>query len=576
MAFQLHYSSVRAFTLAVFVAVNLYAQPAFQNLAPNGDGTALYFSSSLRLKDTDQYPHPKIFVWEAGRGVRLYAQKPPTISLVFGTALSSSTPYNLLGASVSSDGNTIAIISISDCTWGTPCTTSVARYSAELRRPGAGASTYAGTASLSPNGRFLLVGSPLVYPFQPQQSTLMDLITGRMADIVTWPLPYRHGVSDDGTFIVSRRGGVWLRSGQTSEERPINSELGVSTAKINGPATRVFYPRYSVASVRLALLEVGSDSTRDLAALPSPSTAAPVFDISDDGTIAAYIEAGQAWIVRPADSQRTQIGPLRGVATDLALSGDGTRLFVTTDTSQILRFDLRTMATDEIVPETPYPDIAKVQPLFDDSRELARGGVYDLGASQMPGLAAVRLGGRELHILSAGGDQLRFQVPWDAPQETSRLELDVAIETRSPFQSTFIWPGAYQVRTYAPQWYRTGNQVAALHADFSGPVTSENPARPGEVIHAYGIGFGPVVPQPETGNAAGSNPLSVSAEPVVCQINQNSESRSADVLFAGLAPRWIGLYQIDVRLPETLSSSEAYLNCRVADQITSGLLPIFQ
>ena len=64
----------------LFFAVTLQAQPAFQNLAPNFDGAALYFSAALRLKGTDQYPHPKIFVWEAGTGVRLYAQQPPTNS----------------------------------------------------------------------------------------------------------------------------------------------------------------------------------------------------------------------------------------------------------------------------------------------------------------------------------------------------------------------------------------------------------------------------------------------------------------------------------------------------------------
>src|SRR6266849_4081571 len=151
--------SVRLLSVAVLFAIPLHAQPPFQNLAPNGDGTALYFSSSLRLKGTDQYAHPKIFVWETGRGVRLYAQRPPTIQFVFPTSLVSSTPYNLLGASVSSDGNTVAITSISDCTWGTPCATFLSRYSVELRRAGVEASTYAGTASLSANGRFLLLGS---------------------------------------------------------------------------------------------------------------------------------------------------------------------------------------------------------------------------------------------------------------------------------------------------------------------------------------------------------------------------------------------------------------------------------
>jgi hypothetical protein len=38
-----------------------WAQPAFFNLAPNGDGSQLWFASWLRLRDTDGPAHPKIF-----------------------------------------------------------------------------------------------------------------------------------------------------------------------------------------------------------------------------------------------------------------------------------------------------------------------------------------------------------------------------------------------------------------------------------------------------------------------------------------------------------------------------------
>jgi hypothetical protein len=43
--------------------------------ATNRDGSVLYFSSSLRQKGTTQYCHSKMFVWEQGKGVRLFEQR---------------------------------------------------------------------------------------------------------------------------------------------------------------------------------------------------------------------------------------------------------------------------------------------------------------------------------------------------------------------------------------------------------------------------------------------------------------------------------------------------------------------
>jgi uncharacterized protein (TIGR03437 family) len=187
----------------------------------------------------------------------------------------------------------------------------------------------------------------------------------------------------------------------------------------------------------------------------------------------------------------------------------------------------------------------------------------------------VRLSSRPVHILPSGPDQVAFQVPWDAPEDIGRIELDLAVESRSPFQSAFNYWAVVAVQAYAPQLYLEGFRVAALHQDFSGPISPERPARPGEIIHAYGSGFGPVLPQPELGEAAKSNPLSSTTSPVVCAVSQRSDSYPAQVLFAGLAPGWISLYQIDVRLPETLDSSEAHLNCSIQDQIGwSGILPV--
>src|SRR5262249_54961457 len=129
-----------------------FAQPAFRNLAPNADGSALWFSCPLRLKGTDQFAHPKIFVWEKATGVRLYEQKPPSITGVSpGPTWQSLTAYNLIAPLVSSDTQTIAITGLADCNIGLPCVDSVEKYQTEFHLPNGQSLAIRGPASLSPN-----------------------------------------------------------------------------------------------------------------------------------------------------------------------------------------------------------------------------------------------------------------------------------------------------------------------------------------------------------------------------------------------------------------------------------------
>jgi hypothetical protein len=61
--------------LTCAIAALAIAEPAFTNLATNRDGSVLYFSSPLRLKESAQPSWPKIFVWTAQEGVKLYQQR---------------------------------------------------------------------------------------------------------------------------------------------------------------------------------------------------------------------------------------------------------------------------------------------------------------------------------------------------------------------------------------------------------------------------------------------------------------------------------------------------------------------
>ena len=91
----------------------------------------------------------------------------------------------------------------------------------------------------------------------------------------------------------------------------------------------------------------------------------------------------------------------------------------------------------------------------------------------------------------------------------------------------------------------SGRRVAAaLKEDFS-LISSAAPVDRGRVAQIYANGLGPVQNQPATGEVTPAEPLSrVSVLPVV-----TVGGRQAEVLFAGLAPFNVGLYQINVRIP---------------------------
>src|SRR6516164_346343 len=58
--------------------------------------------------------------------------------------------------------------------------------------------------------------------------------------------------------------------------------------------------------------------------------------------------------------------------------------------------------------------------------------------------------------------------------------------------------------------------MSRVHQDFSGPITSDKPARSGEIIHLYASGLGPVTPPVPDGATAPASPLSRTLSPVTC------------------------------------------------------------
>ena len=158
---------------------------------------------------------------------------------------------------------------------------------------------------------------------------------------------------------------------------------------------------------------------------------------------------------------------------------------------------------------------------------LELGGVsIAVGGADAPILAVADLGG--------GRQQINFQVPFEA--QSNRVAV------RYKGLTTFVIP-----ETVGPGIFSLPNGEGALqHADYS-PVTPSNPAKAGEVIIAYLTGFGRVRPAVTTGTAP--------AGPAVLNPNCSWSQLSASigrVEYAGVTPGYVGLYQVNMRLPATV------------------------
>ena len=82
------------------------------------------------------------------------------------------------------------------------------------------------------------------------------------------------------------------------------------------------------------------------------------------------------------------------------------------------------------------------------------------------------------------------------------------------------------------------------------PGFATHPAKPGDTIVIYGVGFGQTTPSVKEGQAAPSNPLAT-VNNVTSTIGGGFYGRATNgtVLFAGLTPTAVGLYQANVVIP---------------------------
>ena len=151
--------------------------------------------------------------------------------------------------------------------------------------------------------------------------------------------------------------------------------------------------------------------------------------------------------------------------------------------------------------------------------------------------ASVTINGISAPILYASATQINAQVPFEISPGAATVNVTSG---NSVAGTTTI-----AVQGVAPGLFNTSNHAAVVNSD--GSVNSDaSPASAGKFIAAYLTGLGAVNNPVATGAAASANPLST----VTVTVTATLGGLDAQVVFAGLAPGYAGLYQVNLMVPQ--------------------------
>jgi uncharacterized protein (TIGR03437 family) len=151
-------------------------------------------------------------------------------------------------------------------------------------------------------------------------------------------------------------------------------------------------------------------------------------------------------------------------------------------------------------------------------------------------------------LFFVSGGQVNLQVPWElAGQSRANLTATLNGQTGAA-QTVNLAPFAPAIFTMNAQ----GSGQGAILDASNRLADSSNPATPGStVLQIFCTGLGPVTSQPPTGSPAPLTSLAHTTTTPTVTI----AGVPADVSFSGLAPGYVGLYQVNAQVPPGLAAN---------------------
>ncbi len=154
----------------------------------------------------------------------------------------------------------------------------------------------------------------------------------------------------------------------------------------------------------------------------------------------------------------------------------------------------------------------------------------------------VEIDGQTAPLFFVSPGQVNAQVPAEISPSSVSLQVRNGTQVTPAVEITLgpAGPGIFSLDS-------SGSGPGAItHADSQVAVSATFPARPGEFLQIFANGLGPVTPPVATGFPASAEVLSTTDSGVEATIG----GVPAEVSFSGLAPGFVGLYQMNVRVPE--------------------------
>jgi len=163
--------------------------------------------------------------------------------------------------------------------------------------------------------------------------------------------------------------------------------------------------------------------------------------------------------------------------------------------------------------------------------------------------------------------QANLQVPWELAGQ-SEANLTATLNGQASAAQTV------NIAPYAPAIFTTNSQGTGQGAILDSTnylVDSNNPATPGSTyLQIFCTGLGPVTNQPETGAPAPFYPLAYTTAAVTVTIG----GIPVNATFSGLAPGYVGLYQVNAQVPAGLPDNAATPVVISTDAATSNTVTI--
>jgi uncharacterized protein (TIGR03437 family) len=137
-------------------------------------------------------------------------------------------------------------------------------------------------------------------------------------------------------------------------------------------------------------------------------------------------------------------------------------------------------------------------------------------------------------LLTTSSGQIGIQIPGDLPAGSANVVVSVAGEMSNTV--TAALPAAAPVI------------LAVTHGSTGTLVSAASPVTPGEVLVLYMNGLGAVNQDLAFGAAAPQEPLLSTVVPPQVTLGNTA----LDVMFSGLTPGFVGLYQVNASVPANL------------------------